>query len=61
MESDKGALTMGLLYGEVIIIGDDIEVEVQQNNTPGSRRVVLRIRAPKSVAISRKAKDEDDS
>jgi len=52
-----GGLTVGLEKGEILKIGDDIKIIVQKNNSPGSKKTLIRIIAPKNIIISRSSLD----
>lgn len=50
---NKGGLTVRLERGESFFIGDDIEIILQRNNSPGSKETSIRVIAPKHLKISR--------
>jgi len=49
----KGGVTVRLEKGESVYIGNDIEVIVQKNNSPGSTQTNLRIIAPRDKRVIR--------
>ena len=50
---NKGGLTVGLEPGESVKVGDNIEIMIQKNCTPGCKTINLRIVAPEEFKITR--------